>query len=86
LIDRNHRSDVAEVTQIIGELSSLFRGLDISAKKHKPSGLDLPVERGIGGSQFGAGDAENEKLSVHEKASFRFPVESFKIQLGERCF
>ena len=63
LVDRNDRFNVAEFPEAVGECTELGGGLDVSSKEDESSRLDPPDEVLIGRVDFGAGNAEEQKLT-----------------------
>jgi nicotinate-nucleotide adenylyltransferase len=86
LVDRNDRFDIAETSEVVDELAELMRGLDVSAKENKSSGLDVSKEIGACGIEFGAGDADEDELTgivgwhIEGKPDFMPSVEMISSQ------
>jgi hypothetical protein len=62
LIDRDDWLDVAQVAQIIDELSQLRRALEIAAKKNLRSRLHAPKQTGCFRVEFFSGNTRHNQL------------------------
>src|SRR5205085_12197286 len=63
LIDGDDRLSVAQIAQVIDQLSQLRRAFDIAAEKNKPTGLNSSKERGRVRIEFFAGNTGEYQLT-----------------------